>query len=238
MTASAIEVSSPVNPTEITVTPALTGRNRLTCAFRPVLAIPHVLLVGGPMAFAFSLGWRTEGETRVEWAGAGVLGAVAAVVAIIAWFAIVLGAKFPDGLWNLSALYLRWRVRAVAYLMLLRDEYPPFGDGPYPAQLTLTAPDTPRDRLTVAFRLLLALPHLTILWLLGIAWSFTTVIAWFAILFTGHYPARLYHCATGVLRWSVRVEAYVLLLRDEYPPFSLDQGDLKRRTHNRWRVSQ
>jgi hypothetical protein len=48
------------------------------------------------------------------------------------------------------------------------------------------------------------------------------VIAWFAILFTGRYPAALYGFGVGVLRWETRVEAYALLLHDEYPPFSLD----------------
>jgi hypothetical protein len=82
-------------------------------------------------------------------------------------------------------------------------------------------PDGPRDRLTVAFRFFLAVPHLFVLWLLSMAWAFTTAIAWVVILFTGRYPATLYGFAIGVLAWSVRVEAYMLLLRDEYPPFTL-----------------
>lgn len=210
------------HPVDVEVVPALTRRNRLTCAFRFILAIPHMLLVGGPMAFAFSWMAGSEGEPRFEWGSAGVLGAVAAVIAVIAWFAIVFGVAFPPGLWRLSAFYLHWRVRAVAYLMLLRDEYPPFGEGSYPAFLTLPEPSAPRDRVTVAFRIILVLPHLLVLWVLGIAWAIATIIAWFAILFTGDYPRRLYEFSVGVLRWTARVEAYFLLLRDEYPPFSLD----------------
>lgn len=110
----------------------------------------------------------------------------------------------------------------MAYTALLRDEYPPFGDGPYPAALELSPPDAPRDRLAVAFRIILALPHLLAVWALGMAWALTTVVAWFSILFTGRYPEGLYRFAVGVLRWNVRVEAYLLLLRDEYPPFSLE----------------
>lgn len=49
-----------------------------------------------------------------------------------------------------------------------------------------------------------------------------TVSAWFSILITGSYPEPLSRFAAGVFRWGTRVEAYVLLLRDEYPPFSLD----------------
>jgi hypothetical protein len=207
----------------IDVVPALTNRNRLSCAFRPILAIPHLLLVGGPIAFAGSAIWRSNGTPRTGWEGSGgVLGVVAAVVAMIAWFSILFTARYPDGLWALAAFYLRWRVRAVAYFTLLRDEYPPFGDGDYPATLQLDPPDGPRNRLTVAFRFILALPHIFLVSLLGAVWAITTAVAWIMIIITGDYPAPLYRFAVGMLRWSTRVEAYLLLLRDEYPPFSFD----------------
>lgn len=197
-------------------------RNRLTTAFRFILAIPHLLLVGGPIALGLTWTWGSEGAPAFDWGAGGVLGAVAAVVALIAWFAILFTGRHPQGLWDLAALYLRWRVRAVAYTALLRDEYPPFGDAPYPAALELSPPEGPRDRLTAAFRILLALPHLVAVWALGLAWGLATVIAWFAILFTGRYPEGLYRFAVGVFRWNIRVEAYLLLLRDEYPPFSME----------------
>ncbi|HEU4996757.1 MAG TPA: DUF4389 domain-containing protein [Gemmatimonadaceae bacterium] len=208
------------HPVIVTVQPALTDRNRLTCFFRFFLALPHILLVGGPIAFALSVG--SGDDAGVHWGSAGVLGVVAAVVSFIAWFAIIFGGNYPPGLWNLAAMYVRWRVRAVAYLTLLRDEYPPFGEGPYPAVVRVMPQAQPRDRLTVAFRLILAIPHIICVWLLGIAWAFTTIIAWFAILFTGRYPRALYDFGVGVLRWNARLEVYLLLLRDEYPPFSLD----------------
>ena len=210
------------HPVDVTIVPALTSRNRLTCAFRPILAIPHLILVGGPAAFALSWLGESKGE-HADWSGGGgVLGAVAVVSAIIAWLAILFGSRFPEGLWKLSAYYMRWRVRAVAYLALLRDEYPPFGEGDYPVSLVLSQPAEPRDRLTILFRIVLALPHIVILWVLGIAWAITWIIAWFAILATGDYPRTLYEFALDVFRWSTRVEVYLLLLRDEYPPFSFD----------------
>ena len=207
-------------PVQLQVEPAIENRNRLTTAFRIILAIPHLILVGGPIAGAMT--W-TSGDvnSRTDWGAGGLLGAVAAIVAIIAWFAIVFTGEYPAGLWNLAAFYLRWRVRVLAYSSLLRDEYPPFGDGSYPASVVLQMPSAPRDRVSVAFRLILVIPHILALWALGVAWAVTTVIAWFAIVLTGRYPARLYEFGVGVLRWNVRVEAYVLLLHDEYPPFSL-----------------
>ena len=209
-------------PVDVSIPRALNDRNRLTTAFRLILAIPHLLLVGGPIAAALSWSWSSERGFAYDWsAGGGVLGAVAVVTAIIAWFAIVFTGKHPDGLWNLAAFYLRWRVRAVAYIAMLRDEYPPFGDAAYPAALELGAAPLRRDRVSVGFRIILALPHIIAVWALGILWAFTSILAWFAILFTGRYPESLYDFAIGVLRWNIRLEAYLLLLRDEYPPFSL-----------------
>jgi hypothetical protein len=116
---------------------------------------------------------------------------------------------------------MRWRVRALAYLMLLEDGYPPFGDAPYPASIEIADPAGQRDRLTVGLRILLAIPHFIVLFFVVLAWCFTTIAAWFTILFTGAYPQGLYEFGVGALRWLLRVQAYLLLLVDDYPPFSL-----------------
>ena len=99
---------------------------------------------------------------------------------------------------------------------------PPFGDDEYPAQLQLPEALEPRDRLGVAFRPILVIPHLFFVWALEFAWGLTTIVAWFAILFTGRYPRALYDFGLGVFRWTTRVEAYLLRLTDVYPPFTLD----------------
>ena len=217
------EMNHPTShPVQVSVEPQLHQHNRLTCAFRLLLAIPHLLLVGGPLALMFSWAGRPEGQDHAWGAGGGLLGVVAAVSAVIGWFALVFTGRHPEGLWNLSAYYLRWRVRAVAYTALLRDEYPPFGEGVYSATVDLAPPKGPRNRLFIAFRIMLVVPHLLAIWVLGIVWALTTLIAWFSILFTGKYPAPLYRVGVGVLRWNTRVEAYLLLLHDVYPPFSLD----------------
>ena len=210
------------HPVRIRLVPALDGRDRLTTAFRFFLALPHLVLAGGPIAAVLTWDRGSEDGLTYGWsASGGVLGMVAAVIAVIAWFAMLFTGRYPRGLWDLVAYYLRWRVRVMTYAALLRDEYPPFGEGSYPAELELPHPEEPRDRLTVGFRPLLAIPHLVAIWILGFAWALVTIVAWFAILFTRRYPRRLYGFAVGVMRWTTRVEAYVLLLRDEYPPFSL-----------------
>jgi hypothetical protein len=118
--------------------------------------------------------------------------------------------------------YLRWRARAMAYLALLTDAYPPFGDDPYPVRVEVADAAGPRDRAGVALRLILAIPHFIVFFVVALAWFVATVIAWFAILLTGRYPDGLVGFSTGALRWLVRLEAYLLLLVDEYPPFSLE----------------
>jgi hypothetical protein len=207
-------------PVTIEVERQIANRNRLTVAFRLILAIPHFLLVGGiGLGFALS-GGRSDLSTSVG--ETGFLGAVAYVLAIVSWFTIVIGGSHIAAIRQYTTFYLRWRVRALAYLMLLGDRYPPFGDAAYPASLTFVDAERVRNRLTVGFRLILIIPHMIVVGLLSIAWWVTTFVAWCVILFTGNYPQGLYDFGVGVLRWFIRVEAYLLLLVDEYPPFSFE----------------
>jgi hypothetical protein len=213
---------------DVRVVPATGERDRLTVAFRVLLALPHFLLVGVPLAAPLTWSWGMEEAPSAEWGGGGALGAVAGVCAVIAWFSILATGRYPEGLRSLVTLYLRWRVRAMAYAALLRDEYPPFGDGAYPAELVLGPAEEPRDRISVAFRIVLAVPLLLVGWGLSVAWAGTTLVAWFAILLTGRYPEGLYGLGVGVLRWSTRMEAYLLLLHDRFPPFTFEPGGAPR----------
>jgi len=206
-------------PVSVDVSPLVTGRNRLTTAFRLILAIPHLILVGG-VGMGFGTASRGDNRTTVG-SETGLLGAVAAFLAVISWFTIVITGRQIVGIRQFTAFYLRWRVRALSYVMLLEDDYPPFGDAPYPATIDLVDPPEPRNRLTVAFRLLLAIPHFIVLVFILLAWTLTSIVAWFAILITGNYPQALYPFGVGALRWRLRVESYLLLMVDEYPPFSL-----------------
>ena len=192
-------------PVSITIEPVLTNRNRLTTAFRLILAIPHLILVGE---------WGTG--------GGGLLGAVAIFFAIISWFTILFGGTHISGIRQFSSFYIRWRVRALAYLVLLTDEYPPFGDEPYPATTAIAEPSGPRDALSVALRLLFAIPHFIVLCFLVPVWCLLTFVAWCVIVITGDYPPGLVNFSIGMLRWVTRVQAYLLLMVDEYPPFSLE----------------
>ena len=95
---------------------------------------------------------------------------------------------------------------------------------PAPVLVAFAGP-APQSRLTVAFRIFLAIPQLIVLWLLGVAAGVITIIGWFGALFTGRLPVFAADFLTGYLRWLSRVYAYNYLLTDLYPPFTLDDAD-------------
>ena len=170
-----------------------------------LLAIPHLVIVN-------------------------VLQTVSEVLAIISWFAILFTGKLPSGLASFQAMYLRYTLRTFTYFGFLREEYPPFGfatvneDPGDDSRVRVNAVPLleGRNRLTTAFRLILAIPQIIVLVFLGIAVFFVGIVAFFAVLFTGRWPAGLRDFVLGVGRWWLRVNAYILLLTDDYPPFSLD----------------
>jgi len=87
-----------------------------------------------------------------------------------------------------------------------------------------------QSRVTVIFRIILAIPQFIVLFFLGIAAFVVAVIGWFAALVTGQLPELAHTFLGGVIRWEIRVSAYMFLLTDAYPPFSLEDVDYPVRT--------
>ena len=89
----------------------------------------------------------------------------------------------------------------------------------YPVRLVVTD-DLRRTRLTVFFRLLLAIPHFIWLSLWGIAAAVAAILNWFATLFAGRMPRGMRDLGAFCMRYDQQTAAYVLLLTDRYPPLS------------------
>jgi hypothetical protein len=159
-----------------------------------------------------------------------VLGTLSRLVSVICWFAILFTGKLPDGLANLQVMYVRYSLRTYLYVGFMREEYPLFsfdtvvadpGDDPR-VRVNVQPQLTDRNRLTVALRIIWLIPQLVVLVALFIAAVVVSVIAFFAVLFTGKWPTGMRDFVLKVVAWSLRVQVYGLLLTDEYPPFALD----------------
>lgn len=158
-----------------------------------------------------------------------LLSIIGMLVGTISWFAILFTGKLPQGLHNYQALNLRYANRVFAFTILLTEEYPPFefettaaDSSGYPIRSDYDYDSGPRNRVTCFFRYFMVIPHYVVLMFVIMAASVVYFLAWFAVLFTGHMPEGMRNFLIGAGRWSMRVQAYYMLLTDEYPPFSLD----------------
>ncbi len=154
---------------------------------------------------------------------------VVEVLAVISWFLIVFTGRLPDGIAKVQAMYLRYQARVTLYAGFLQEEYPPFNYdtiSPDPGdvlrlRVNLQPELQDRNRVTVGFRLILAIPPAIVLVALWIAAAVILIIGFFAVLFTGRWPQGMRDFVVNVIRYQLRFEAYLSLLTDRYPPFAL-----------------
>ena len=174
------------------------------------------------------------------------------VTTVIAGFAILFTGRYPRSLFNFNVGVLRWnwRVAFYTYSALGTDRYPPFtlARTNYPADFDVAYPERLSRGLVLVKSWLLAIPQLIIVALftanIPYWWEMSgnnsasgyqstagisllgllVLIGGFFLLFTKRYPQGLFDLILGVNRWLYRVITYVALMRDEYPPFRLDQG--------------
>lgn len=136
---------------------------------------------------------------------------------------LVFRRRYPRWWFDFSRESMRFSTRVGAYALLLTDTYPSTVEE-QSVHLEIDYPDAERDlnQWMPLVKWFLAIPHLVVLSVLGIALVVVVIIAWFAILFTGRFPRGLFDFVVGMLRWGTRVSAYAwLLVTDRYPPFSL-----------------
>jgi hypothetical protein len=141
-------------------------------------------------------------------------------VTVASWLAIIVRGRIPRWLFNFQVALYRWQYRALGYVLLLTEVYPPF-EGDYPIDFDVRYPERLIRWKVLIWKVITAIPHFIILSFLWIGALLVTILAWFFILIAGRYPQGLFDYVVGVMRWSARVNAYVLSLTDEYPPFNL-----------------
>ncbi len=189
--------------------------DRLTTFFRLFMAIPIAIVLGAVAGGTWQ--WTSNGRTAAFAAGAGGLLFFAPLLMI------VFQQKYPRWWFDWNLELQRFGTRVGAYLALMDDRYPSTTDH-QSVHLDYAYPDVERElnQWLPLVKWFLAIPHYVVLFFLHIAMVVVVIIAWFAILFTEHYPRGMFDFVEGVIRWDNRVIAYaVVLVTDQYPPFRL-----------------
>jgi hypothetical protein len=172
-------------------------RNRLTTFFRLLMVIPVAIVLY-------------------------VFGIVTSIAIVIAWFAIVITGRYPQGLYDFVADFNRFLARVTAYAVLLSDAYPPFSgadDPAYPVRMHFAGPLEQYSRLKTFFRIILAIPIMVLRYVINLLLEVGAFAAWFVILFTGKMPRGLFDLMVLANSYTARSDAYVFLLTETYPPF-------------------
>lgn len=199
--------------------------DRLTTFFRLIWIIPIAIILGlitgsgETVTYTITLNEAGNVIDRTREVAGGLAGGLAAATALM----IIFRQRYPRWWFDFARELTRFSYRVGSYMLLLTDQYPSTVEE-QAVHLEIDYPDVPNDlnRWLPIVKWLLLIPHYIVLALLAVVVFLVTIVAWFAILFTGQYPRGLFDFVVGVGRWGLRISAYgFLLVTDEYPPFSL-----------------
>lgn len=233
------------------VLPGPGPQKRWKTLFRIFLAIPALLLASA-LGGGFTGGFSSQ-RGRARYSGAAGRGALATTCAVLGWFAILARGRMPKGLRDASAYGIGYGAQMLAYVLLVTDRYPDadptamLGDverpPEHPVRLVGDADDLRFSRLTVFFRLPLAVPHIVWLLLWSIAAFFVAVANWFVTLFRGTPARGLQAFLSRFVRYELHVYAFLYLVANPFPGFDGAPGrypiDLvvpDRARQNRWKT--
>lgn len=159
---------------------------------------------------------------------ASALRTLSQVVFVVYWVMFVVTGKLHPSLYGVMAMYERYDIRTVGYLVGASETYPPFDfdtgsddDGAYPP-LRLTLPVVPTEvPRSAAWNVLAAIPHYVLLFVFAVAAFAVAIAGWFAVLFTGRWPEGMRAFLVRVANYGYRVWTYVVMVDRTYPRFGL-----------------
>ena len=178
-------------PVRTTVTDDL-ARSRLTVFFRLLLATPHYVWM---LLWTYSM----------------------FVLIAFQWLWVLFAGRMEDDIHRYIGRWLRYHVHLYAYVFLLADPWPkPNGREEYPVDVQIDAPER-QSRLTVFFRLILAIPACAFMTALGVVLYVIAFLGWFASLAVGRMPRGMRDLGAYCLRFQTQTYAYLVLLTPSYP---------------------
>ncbi len=160
---------------------------------------------------------------------AGALGSLRNVLTLISLVTVLFTEQIPRPIFDAITMCYRYEWRAVSYALFLHEDYPPFDfemsaeDDRMEPHTTLSIEYPERlARWAPLYKWFVAVPHYLVLSVLWLAAALAVVAGFFAVLIRGEYPHGARSFLIDVYRYGLRVQAYVGLLTDRYPPFSLE----------------
>jgi len=212
-------------------------QSRWTGFFRLFLALPALLLAA---ALGGSIGNGPPGggygSQDSDWSVGFTLflpaAGAAAVAAFLVWFAALVQGRAPRGLRDLTGYAIGYSAQATGYLLLLTGRYPssdpalaePYADLPeHPVRIAVDD-ELRRSRLTILFRLLLAIPHFVWITLWSLFVPFAALAAWVVALVAGRVPSALHRFLAAYVRYATHLFAYVYVVGSKFPGFTGRQG--------------
>lgn len=141
---------------------------------------------------------------------------------VISFFAVLITANYPRGLFDFVVGVTRWTVRVYAYGALMTDSYPPFSladDPSHPVRFDIAYPEQGVDRWRPLVHWILIIPYHFIASLLAYVAPVISFFAFFTILFTKQFPKGMFEIALNAMRWTARSNAYLYWMVTQYPPF-------------------
>lgn len=216
----------PGYPIDVTI-PEPHSQPRWEIALRLPLALP-ALIVAAALGSGFTGGGGgAASDSEAQWLTTSGVGGVAAVCAILGWFAALATGRMPNGLRDLGAYGIGYTAQAYAYFLLLTDRYPnsdPDSLGPawslpdHPVRLELSD-DLRRSRVLVLFRFLLVLPHLVWLSLWSVAAFLAALANGIVALVRGRSGTPLHRFLAAYVRYVAHVSAFLFLVANPFPGF-------------------
>jgi Domain of unknown function (DUF4389) len=149
-------------------------------------------------------------------------------VFVVYWLMLICTGKLHPGLYGIMTMYERYNTRAAGFLLGYSETYPPFDFNNNPADnnayapVRLNLPAVPESvPRSVALNVFKAIPHYVVLVIYFIAAAAVAIIGWFAVVFTGVWPHDMRDFLVRVANYYYRVWAYVSMVENDYPKFTL-----------------
>lgn len=172
-----------------------TPRSRAKTFFRLILVIPHSII---------SNAWNY----------------LVQVLTFFQWWVILFTGGRNEQMWKLQNAWLGYAARVNSYQSLMFDKWPNIGPEPNGEPTTYSFHfEKSASRLSNFFRILLVIPAAILALLVMIIAVIATIVSWISILITGIHPRPLFDVVLKTHRYMLGLNAYVLLMTDDYPKY-------------------